>query len=502
MRKIVYLPLDERPCNAKFPEKLLRGNEEFKLVTAPREILGDKKAPASYENIEEFLIKETKDADCLVLSVDTLLYGGIVPSRLHFYSVEELKERLNLIKKLRACNEKMVVYAFHLLMRCPQYSSDDEEPDYYGICGREIFLVGEARDRRELALPYDAEKLAENERKVAPYLSDYLARRAVNLQLDFASVDMAGKEIDYLVLPQDDSSVYGFIAQDQRKIRAYVKETHKQNVTAIYPGCDETGMTLVARYINSVKGTPRVRLRWASAFGPAVIPLYEDRPVGETVKYQLTAAGCVLDDDADFTLFINVPSKDMVSANTSGTFRSYEVERCLIEFTQNIEYRMNKGERVAVADIAYVNGGDTELVGMLEEKDCLMRLAAYAGWNTSSNTLGTAIFQASMFTHFGKTEAHEQFLALRYYEDVGYCSRVRKQLCEEFLPGIGLNYFNAGGKDGVVADKVKEELNGYIGSLLPSVACRYKVEKAVQPWARMFETDLDIIKIRSETCKR
>ena len=493
MRKIVYLPLDERPCNAKFPAKLLENNAEFLLVTAPREILGDKKTPAKYGAVEEFLVRETADADCLVLSVDTLLYGGIVPSRLHGETREELKKRLSLVRTLRDKNPKMTIYAFHLLMPCPQYSSDDEEPFYYGICGREIFLTGELRDRRDLSLDYDAEKLAELEKKTAPYLEDYLSRRAVNLEMDFMSVDMAGGAIDYLVLPQDDSSVYGFIAQDQRKIRAYIREKNKQNVTAIYPGCDETGMTLIARYINSVKGAPRVDIRWASAFGPSVIPLYEDRPVGETIKYQLTAAGCVLDGAADFTLYVNVPSKDMTDANASGSFRSYEVERCLPEFVENIAWRVKRGGRAAVADIAYVNGGDAELVRMLEEKGCLFRLAAYAGWNTSSNSLGTAVFQASVYTHFGNTPEHEKFLALRYYEDVGYCSRVRKQICERFLPALGLNYFDAGGKRGAAADEVAKELNAYIGALLPEVAARFEVGEAVQPWARMFETDLEII---------
>lgn len=495
MHKIVYLPLDERPCNAKFPAKLLENNREFCLKTAPQEILGDKKTPACHEKIEEFLLRETKDADCLVVSVDTLLYGGIVPSRLHHQSAEELKKRLDFLKVLRERNPKMKIYAFHLLMRCPQYSSSDEEPDYYETCGREIFLTGEVRDRRDLGLDYDAEELKRLEKKVSPYLEDYLARRAVNLELDKASVDMAGDTIDYLILPQDDSSVYGFIAKDQRFIRAYIKEQKKQNFTSIYPGCDETGMTLIGRYINCVKGAPRVRIRWSSSFGPAVIPLYEDRPVGETIKYQLSAAGCVLDDDADYTLYINVPSRDMVSANTSGTFRSYEVERCLTEFVDNIVYRLAKGERTAVADIAYVNGGDGELVRMLDEKGCLMHLAAYAGWNTSSNSLGTAIFQASVFTHFGNTEDHAKFLALRYYEDVGYCSFVRKWTCENFLPPLGLNYFNAGAKTGVVSEKIGEELNRYIGELLPGVARLYRVKKATQPWARMFETDLDIEKI-------
>lgn len=165
MHKIVYLPLDERPCNAKFPAKLLENNREFCLKTAPQEILGDKKTPACHEKIEEFLLRETKDADCLVVSVDTLLYGGIVPSRLHHQSAEELKKRLDFLKVLRERNPKMKIYAFHLLMRCPQYSSSDEEPDYYETCGREIFLTGEVRDRRDLGLDYDAEELKRLEKK-------------------------------------------------------------------------------------------------------------------------------------------------------------------------------------------------------------------------------------------------------------------------------------------------------------------------------------------------
>lgn len=76
---------------------------------------------------------------------------------------------------------------------------------------------------------------------------------------------------------------------------------------------------------------------------------------------------------------------------------------------------------------------------------------------------------------------------------MGYCSRVRKQICERFLPALGLNYFDAGGKRGAAADEVAKELNAYIGALLPEVAARFEVGEAVQPWARMFETDLEII---------
>ena len=72
-----------------------------------------------------------------------LLYGGIVPSRLHHLSEETLTRRLNVLEEIRKSNPALKIYAFSLIMRCPSYSSADEEPDYYETCGREIFLYGQ-----------------------------------------------------------------------------------------------------------------------------------------------------------------------------------------------------------------------------------------------------------------------------------------------------------------------------------------------------------------------
>ena len=87
MRKIVYLPLDERPCNALFVPKLFNG-ENLNIVIPPK--MGFKKTPARWEDISAFLIKECADADGLVLSMDMLLYGGLIPSRLHYLPAEEV----------------------------------------------------------------------------------------------------------------------------------------------------------------------------------------------------------------------------------------------------------------------------------------------------------------------------------------------------------------------------------------------------------------------------
>lgn len=65
MKKIVYLPLDERPCNNTFCQFLAQNNNEINLVCPPLSILGLKKKPADYQKIAAFLTEQCADADRL-----------------------------------------------------------------------------------------------------------------------------------------------------------------------------------------------------------------------------------------------------------------------------------------------------------------------------------------------------------------------------------------------------------------------------------------------------
>ena len=42
------------------------------------------------DKLASFLRKECKDADGLILSVDTLLYGGLIPSRIHHETKKDI----------------------------------------------------------------------------------------------------------------------------------------------------------------------------------------------------------------------------------------------------------------------------------------------------------------------------------------------------------------------------------------------------------------------------
>ena len=103
-----------------FPERLFL-NEDFNIVRP--ETLGNKKLPADLDKLASFLRKECKDADGLILSVDTLLYGGLIPSRIHHETKETLLSRMELIREIRKENPNMLIYAFQVIMRCPNYSS-------------------------------------------------------------------------------------------------------------------------------------------------------------------------------------------------------------------------------------------------------------------------------------------------------------------------------------------------------------------------------------------
>ncbi|MEG0615017.1 MAG: DUF4127 family protein, partial [Oscillospiraceae bacterium] len=248
MKKIVLLPLDERPCNFNFPYEIFNG-KTFNIVRPKK--LGAKKIPADFDEIKSFLFEECKDADGLVLSVDTLLYGGLIPSRLHHFSEEEIEKRLDLIRELKRENPTLIVFGFQCIMRCPKYSSSDEEPDYYEICGEEIHKIGAILHKKQLGI--SDENDLENLYKIAKpeFLNDYTERRKFNLNFNLKTLSLVKeKVIDFLVIPQDDSAKYGFTALDQIAVREKISAELLQTDVLIYPGADEVAMTLLAKFAN------------------------------------------------------------------------------------------------------------------------------------------------------------------------------------------------------------------------------------------------------------
>lgn len=573
--QIVIMPLDERPCNFHFPYRLARSTD-YEPLRPPIEWMGQKKQPADTSRLWTWTEMETRQASGAVLSLDTLLYGGIVPSRLHEWSSEEIAERLRHLRTLKENNPQLIIYAFQLIMRCPQYSSSDEEPDYYADWGREIFRKGYLEHLSEvqsLTTEEQAELDDINSRLPQEVLDDYLGRRAINREANRLALEyVADGTIDFLIFPQDDSAPYGYTARDQQLVRAGIRERQLGTRVYMYPGADEVGCTLVARMVNTLNNAvPLIYPRFGSVEGPHIIPAYEDRRLYETLKYQIIAAGGIVADssaEADIVLLVNTPGEKMGEAvNQGAPSANYDTERTVVELVEYAAYLLSKHDRkqeaayratylaaeeasqtendasvandiadepangrkihardemdatdaisyeshslpehtasatdrrppqrpvVAIADIAYANGGDLELLDLLRQKGILYRLAGYAGWNTSSNTLGTVIAQSMLYAQYGDSRRHDHFLALRYVEDFGYDSVVRKALSNGPVQELGLDKFRLDGPRGLVSEMVRTGLEQFIARYLTQEGHTIEIRDCYMPWNRMFEVGLSV----------
>ena len=488
--KIVLLPLDERPCNHGFPAELFL-HDDLEIVRP--ENLGLKKTPADLEDIRSFLERECADADGLVLSMDMLLYGGLVPSRIHYDTEEKLKKTLAVLGDIRKKNPSLLIYAFQVIMRCPSYSSGDEEPDYYELYGEQIHKIGELVYKSRLGVSSRLGIQEEMPQVPAKVLDDYVSRRQVNRRMNEHVLGyVENQEIDFLVIPQDDSAVYGYAAMDQEAVYAEVLRRGLSDRVVMYPGADEVGMTLISRMLNHIHGKkPKVYAKYASEKSKYMVPLYEGNSLAATVKSHIMATGGQLTDsweNADMIVALTAPADHMQEATAQPSrIPEYRAERNLSEMIDFIKERLAEGKVVTVADNAYANGGELEFFRMLNHSKLLLRLDGYAGWNTSANTLGTALAEGIDALLYKKGRAHQDFLVKRYLEDVGYCSMVRASVAGR-IKGTAWDYFDVQEQRGAVAEMVAEGLRCFIKEECTSIAEKIWLDDVYMPWKRMFET--------------
>ncbi len=506
MTKIVYLPLDERPCNYDYP-RYLAGMTELELTAPDRSLLGDKKRPADTDGIAKWLAEETKDADYALVSLDMLLYGGIVPSRLHLLDTATLEGRMETLRELKRIRPSLKLHAFHLITRAPAYSSSEEEPDYYADFGRELYEYGWLNDKRVRDGLTEAEgaRLEDVSRIVpASVFEDFLGRRQTNQRMNELSVALAEEGvIDYLVIPLDDNSKYGYTSSEQRSLMKRIQERGLLDRIAVYPGADEIGCTMFSRIFCEVhRYEPLVHVRYSSTLGPTIIPKYEDRSLNESVKHHIAASGACLAggfETPDIYLMVHAPaaSGTDVAETTDGfdaKHHSYFAEINLREFAGSIARYAKHGKTMALADTALCNGGDDVLMKLLAKQGLLSALDCYAAWNTSGNAIGTAVSHAVIASYNRSlaepnpdhAAASEWYLQYRLIEDWGYQALVRQQITEQDLPGLDASYFRIAHVQPVVERLAEEKLQRFAREYVPG-GSRLRISGTTLPWKRMFE---------------
>lgn len=493
--KIAYVPLDERPCNYDFPRMISHGTA-VEIFMPPKAMFGLRKKAADVDALWHWLFEQIDHVDGMIVSIDMLMYGGHVPSRIHMNQPGDFERTFMNFRKIKQLAPNIRLYGFQLIMRSPKNSSGFEEPDYYEHFGKEIFQLGELVDK-ELHEGLEKHDIVKKNTLISTipqkYLADYLNRRKINLDNNFRMIELVQENVfDFFIFPQDDTASLGYSHMDQLEIQTCIEKKNLTNVL-MYPGADEIGCTLLARmsaqYANKM---PKIFARFSSTAGPSIVPSYEDRPLFETLKSTIIAANAILVDtpgEADITLLVNSPGTAMTEAAFQNDILP-DNGKNIPEFITYMTYLLDKGHKVVVADSAYANGGDLKLFYQMRDAGVLSKLSGYAGWNTNSNTLGTAIATGIMADLFPGNTKMINFLYLRLLEDLGYMSYVRQQVKKQYVNPLQINQANLGDDYTFILKKTVDGLNNFIKEnfvekKITLLSCEF-------PWHRMFEVAITI----------
>lgn len=441
--KLLFVPLDNRPVSLAYTVDSFR-KAGVQVETPPLALLSSDRQNGDPEKLFQWLDFHASGADGAVVATDSLIYGGLVPSRTHELPESTLAERAKALLAFKAKHPGVPLYGFATIMRSPKWSSAPAEPAYYAQYGPQLFRWGELRDRDRLGLLKKKEKkelawlqvqLPENIRQ------DLLDRRRKNLEvLRLLAEGLGQGSLDYLLLGRDDSAPYSEAHRDAAVLLESVDKTWGYKLRS-FSGADELGMTLLNRALNKARGiTPLVYAYYNEGKGPETVASYEDSPIRTSYRQHVLAAGAYpaqFDRRADLVLGIYTPVTGVtVGADTASNINTLDGPgRRFLKRTR--EYVL-QGANTGVADIAFGNGGSNALVqglftGYKDELGPLgYQLGSYAGWNTASNSLGYALGQGLLRPYLNDADRQE-LLTTRYLDDWAYQSRARQQVRQELV---------------------------------------------------------------------
>ena len=152
---------------------------------------------------------------------------------------------------------------------------------------------------------------------------------------------------------------------------------------------------------------------------------------------------------------------------------------------------ISAGYSVGIADIIFANGSDNALMKNLYQKGLLLKLQAYSGWNTATNSTGFVIGTGILAKHMSNN-SKDKLLMRRYLDDWAYQANVRTMLGEQlfnYREG-GAVYYNLGSKSQDVEDRVTFLMREFAAKNLPPSDLLNDFYVTL-PWNRMFECEIN-----------
>lgn len=466
MKKIGLIPIDNRPVCYTLPKMIANIDSDIKLYLPPKKLLGSLSKNADRNALFEWL-EDINNIDYLVISADTLIYGGLIPSRRSNDSKQEIENRLLKLRNILLKKNNCKTLVFSSIMRISNNNYNEEEKTYWAEFGEKIFKYSFELHRFEVEGDNTAKENATELAKEIPaeILIDWLTTRERNFSINKELVKMLDDGIfDTLIFSKDDCAKYGFNVKEANYFEL-LAQTRKNLL--IKTGADEIPLTMLSRCISDNK-----KIKIAPVFtNPTetdLISKYEDVSVINSVKSQILTAGASVSnpEEADLILYVN-------------NFQGEQGELVMNVHTEPFDGEFQKFYRpYFVVDILNANGADNYFVSKMFKNGIDDNFCGYSAWNTTGNSLGSGI--AAAITKFlaqnYKEIAFKKLQTVRLLDDWAYQANLREFFKQKNLTDLTeiKKYFSEYEKN------VQNVLN----------SDKFEIKYSF-PWNRFFEIEID-----------
>ena len=390
-RPILLVPLDSRPPCGAF---VVNGGKIIgrEVMTPPSELMDYYSMAGDTAAMRSWVAAHINEADAAILSVDQLLSGGLLAAREAHISAKDINALAAYLRDLHAAHPDVPLHAFYILPRAiPQD----------GIEGwrerRALLAYARLLGRAGEGLPVDENEMERLREEFPPDdLEKYLAHFDESTALASMLIELTEEgTLTRLVLGQDDGEEFSVGNLKKAELSALLAQKNIAPERAmIVHGADEIALSMLARMavdeLRTRGGTPpRISLRYArDDMADAVFPFMAvSNDVTAREKIAMLGAALAEDDtSSDLTLLISAGDS---GADTLGSRAPTAAA---------IKVMLAAGTPVALVDLSRHFHAEETLLPILIEKDVPVNaLTAYAGWNTASNAIGTAVAEAVLY---------------------------------------------------------------------------------------------------------
>lgn len=500
--EIALVPIDSRPAAGQFPVKVAEIGG-LAVSSPPPSILGQFTTAGKPDLIAQWLVSmDYSNTIAAVVSADMVCYGGLIESRVPKVSEQAALSRLECFVELRKKNSSLPIFVFSSLMRTAPTATNAAR-EWRMDLAKVQELTDRYRQTREAHLPAEIRKHRRN--VPAGEMEKYEAARKRNMQIHKKLIRMVKDGvISYLIIGADDAQKYGPHVRETEQLKALANDLGIAGLVYFCEGVDQNAILLVSRaMLRRARLTPKVFVDFSNPDAGSRRMAFESKPLIDVVRDQIIASGARptdSPDEANYKLFINVPD-------------SYDerFERFRSRLTDTLE---NRGQ-AALVDIHFdQNGaGDPRLMETIGALPDFGALLGFAGWNTASNSIGTAVPHANMRLLASQMSdqtvrqavAHREFLFHRYVGDYGYHRVIRPRAYRLIAALPGATREELTGEafrvvENYVVRSTRSVIENYFSQLflsktLKAAKSEYRIVgisniNVSLPWPRVFETSV------------